>query len=239
MPRPESRSAWSARVCGAVLAPCVALAPLSARAEPPAPTVLQEAEDKAKVGDDESAMQALSEVIALDTSNVKAYQLRADVAGRLAAKYGPGAAFHAIRANDLEHVLALSPNPAQDGETMRELRTAHADATKAARQEQRRRKLLPAAMGLGVIGTGMTVASTVLLVLANTNVGNDETVHVMNVYSGSFLGVGVALVVTAVAFGVTARKQYSRDERARALFEPRYARRGIPQFGGGGLVLRF
>lgn len=90
-----------------------------------------------------------------------------------------------------------------------------------------------------MIGAGMTVASTVLLVLANTNVGNQETVHVMNVYSGSFLGVGVALVVTAVAFGVTARKQYGRDERARMLFEPRYARRGIPQFGGGGLVLRF
>ena len=118
MPRPESRSAWSARVCGAALAPCLALAPLSARAEPPAPTVLQEAEERASAGDDEAAMQALSEVIALDTSNVKAYQLRADVAGRLARKYGPGAAFHAVRANDLEHVLALSPNPIYDGETI-------------------------------------------------------------------------------------------------------------------------
>ncbi|MFZ6185263.1 hypothetical protein [Nannocystis pusilla] len=239
MPRSESRSAWTARLAGLVVAPCVALAPLPGRAEPPAPTVLQEAEQQIKAGEDEAAMQALSEVIALDTANVKAYELRSDVAGRLARKYGPGAAFHALRANDLEHVLALHPDPAKDGETMRQLRAAHADATRGARQEQRRRKLLPASMSLGVIGGGMTVASTVLVILANTNVGNDETVHVMNVYSGTFLGIGVGLVVTAIAFGVVARKQYARDERARALFEPRYARRGIPQFGGGGLVLRF
>jgi hypothetical protein len=144
-----------------------------------------------------------------------------------------------MRANDLEHVLALSPSPAHDGENMRLLQQAHADAARAAKQEQRRRRLGSAAMGVGVVGTGMTLASGVLLVLANTNVGHAESKHVMNVYSGTFFGIGAALVITAVAFGVSARKQYSRDERARALFEPRYARRGVPQFGAGGLVLRF
>lgn len=251
MLRSKRRSGW-ARLLGAVLVPCVALAPVSARSEPPpalpAPELgaanppsplLGEAQRQILSGDDEAAMRTLTEVIIADPEAAEAYRLRAEVSGRLAAKYSPGSVFRLKQADDLEHVLALRPSPAHDGEVALQLQQAHADAVEAAKQEERRRRLMPAAMSLGIFGGGATLASTTLLVLANTNVGNPHTVQVMNMYSGTFLGIGVALLATAITFGVVARRQYRRDQKALDLFEPRYAKRWRPQIGAGGFVLHF
>ena len=61
----------------------------------------------------------------------------------------------------------------------------------------------------------------------------------MNQGYGPLFGVGLALVGTAIALGVVSRRQYRRDQKARELFEPRYARRFAPQLSAGGLVFRF
>lgn len=245
MLRRQRRSTWTARVFGAALASGLAAAPLPARAEPPAALVdagaaslIRAAREKIDVGDDETALRMLGEAILADPEALEAYRLRAEVSGRLADRYSPGSAFRLKQADDLEHALALGPGDPQDGAQIQQIQQIHADAVQAARQEARRRKLLPASMSLGILGGGATLASTTLLVLANTNVGNQRTVDVMNAYNGAILGVGVALLTTAITFGVVARRQYRRDQKAFDLFQPRYAGRWRPRLGAG-LVLYF
>lgn len=228
----------------------MAFAPRVALAEPPAgepvqavpipaqPAALKAAQQEIAAGDDEAAMRSLSDAIAVQP-DAATYRLRADVAGRLARKYGPGAAFHARRADDLERALALTSGPTIDPKHMQQIQAAQADAHRAAKQEDRRRRMMPAAMVLGVFGGGMTIFTGVLLVLANTNVGHPPTVRLMNQGYGSLFGVGLALLGTAISLGVVSRRQYRRDQQARELFEPRYARRFAPQLTGGGLVFRF